>query len=203
VGSSPSAGTDGRNTFYKPLAGEYFPLMKTFARLSLVLLVSFAFIYRVHADAVATLYGTVKDAKGQPVQGAEIRIQGSDPNKIGKVHTDAKGRYSYAGLETGTYSVVLVVAGKTKASIGNVSTKSGEAQSLNFDLQGAAQARPFTKGKHYVWVPSVTGSNLGEWLEVENDGKQMPSGMAERLNNQGNNLVRQLQLRGADMPNQP
>jgi hypothetical protein len=177
--------------------------MNTLTRAVILVVVSFGLVCKVHADAVATLHGTVMDAKGQPLQGAEVRIQGSDPAKIGRVHTDAKGHYSYAGLETGTYNVTLVVAGKTRASISNVSTKSGEAQSLNFDLQSNAAAKPFTKGKHYVWQPSVTGSNLGEWLEVENDGKQMPSGMAERLSNQGNNLVRQLQLKGADMPNQP
>jgi hypothetical protein len=37
-------------------------------------------------------------------------------------------------------------------------------------------------------------------MEVEDDGKTMPSGMSERLNNQGNALVRQLQAKGADMP---
>jgi len=175
--------------------------MKTLPRIIAVIALSLFVSPRLHADAVATLYGTVKDAKGQPVQGAEVRIQGSDANKIGKVHTDAKGHYSYPGLETGTYSVSLLIAGATKASISNVRTKNGEAQSLNFDLQNGATAKPFTKGKHYVWVPSQTGTHLGQWMEVEDDGKPMPSGMAERLNNQGNNLVRQLQSKGADMPN--
>jgi len=175
--------------------------MKTLPRIIAVIALSLFVSPRLHANAMATLYGTVKDAKGQPVQGAEVRIQGSDANKIGKVHTDSKGHYSYPGLETGTYSVSLLIAGATKASISNVRTKNGEAQSLNFDLQNGAAAKPFTKGKHYVWVPSQTGTHLGQWMEVEDDGKTMPSGMAERLNNQGNNLVRQLQSKGADMPN--
>ena len=46
-----------------------------------------------------------------------------------------------------------------------------------------------------------TGSHLGQWMEVEDDGRTMPSGMAERLNNQGNALVRQLQAKGADLSN--
>jgi hypothetical protein len=57
-------------------------------------------------------------------------------------------------------------------------------------------ARPFAAGKHYVWVPKQTGTHLGDWMEVENDGKTMPSGMAERLNNQGNMLARHIQQSG-------
>ena len=100
----------------------------------------------------------------------------------------------------GTYTVTLLVDGAAKASISNVRTKAGETETLNFELRNGAAARPFTKGKHYVWVPSQTGSHLGQWMEVEDDGRTMPYGMAERLNNQGNALVRQLQAKGADMP---
>jgi Carboxypeptidase regulatory-like domain len=170
--------------------------MNTLTRLVILVVVSLGLACKAHADAVATLYGTVKDAKGQPLQGAEIRIQGSDPAKIGKVHTDAQGHYSYAGLETGTYRVTLIVAGTTKACIGNVSAKSGETQSLNFDLKSGAAARPFTKGKHYVWIPSsqITGSHLGVWAEVSDGAKPMAAGMQDRIDNQGNYSVREFQL---------
>jgi Carboxypeptidase regulatory-like domain len=170
--------------------------MTTLARIFLIVAVSWFVSPHLYADAVATLRGVVRDPKGQPLQGAELRIQGSDASKIGKVHTDAQGHYSYPGLETGTYSVTLIVAGVTKASISNVKTQLGEVQTLNFDLQKGAAAKPFAAGKHYVWVPKQTGTHLGDWMEVENDGKAMPSGMAERLNNQGNMLARHIQQSG-------
>jgi hypothetical protein len=188
--------------FYKNLKKRYFRVMITVARIFLIVAVSWLVSPHLYAgDAVATLRGVVRDPKGQPVQGAELRIQGSDASKVGKAHTDAQGHYSYPGLETGEYSVSLVVAGATKASISNVKTQTGEVQTLNFDLQKGAAAKPFTKGKHYVWVPLQTGSHLGTWMEVENDGKLMSSGMAERLNNQGNVLARQIQSNSAAMPN--
>ena len=144
------------------------------------------------AEAIATLSGVVRDARGAPLRGAEIRIVGSDASKVGRVHTDVAGRYSYPGLETGTYSVTLVVSGITKASINNVRTKSGQVQTLNFDLQGNAAARPFAKGEHYVWVPLQTGSHLGNWVQVDDDRNALPIGMSERINNAGNAFVRQL-----------
>jgi hypothetical protein len=175
--------------------------MFTLIRVVIAVFVSFCLMLKAHAEGEATLSGVVKGAAGQPIQGAEIRIQGKDASKVGKIHTNANGHYNYPALETGTYSVTLLVDSVTKASINNVRTKAGEVQTLNFDLQKGAIARPFTKGKHYVWVPTQTGSHLGQWMEVEDDGKAMPSGMAERLNNQGNALARQIQSNGAAMPN--
>jgi hypothetical protein len=166
--------------------------MKMLIRVLAVVSISGLLSIAARADAVATLSGVVRDAKGAPVRGAEIRIVGSDASKVGRIHTDAAGRYNYAGLETGFYSVTLVVSGVTKASIKNVSTKSGEVQTLNFDLQGNAAARPFATGKHYVWIPLQTGSHLGTWAEVESDGPAMPSGMSERVSNAGNAFIRQL-----------
>ncbi len=168
--------------------------MKTFLRV-VVVFASLCLMLRVQAGE-AGLSGVVKDSKGQPVQGAEIRIQGSDANRIGKIHTTANGRYNYPELEAGLYSVSLVVDGVTKASISNVRTKAGETQTLNFEVLKGSRVTPFAPGKHYVWIPSTTGSHLGYWAEVEGDGKGMPSGMQERLNNQGNVLVRNIQKSG-------
>jgi hypothetical protein len=170
--------------------------MKTFIRVVAIGFVSVCLMLKVQAQGSAGLTGIVKDSRGNPVPGAEIRIQGSDANKIGKIHTKADGRYSYPSLEDGTYAVSLVVDGVTKASISNVKTKAGENQTLNFEILKGSRATPFAPGKHYVWVPKQTGTHLGDWMEVEGDGKGMPIGMAERLNNQGNALARSIQSSG-------
>jgi hypothetical protein len=169
--------------------------MKTLIRVVVVVFASLCLMLRAQAGE-AGLSGIVKDSKDQPVQGAEIRIQGSDANKIGKIHTTANGHYQYPELEAGTYNVTLVIDGMTKASINNVHTKAGETQTLNFEILKGSRVTPFAPGKHYVWVPQTTGSHLGCWAEVEGDGKGMPIGMAERLNNQGNALARSIQRSG-------
>jgi Carboxypeptidase regulatory-like domain len=175
--------------------------METLLRV-VVVFASFCLLLRVQAGE-AGLSGIVKDSKGQPLQGAEVRIQGSDANRIGKVHTAANGRYNYPELEAGVYSVSLIVDGVTKASISNVATKAGETQTLNFEMVKGSRATPFAPGKHYVWIPSTTGSHLGTRAEVEGDGKGMAVGMSERLNNQGNALVRQIQNNGNNQGGPP
>jgi Carboxypeptidase regulatory-like domain len=160
----------------------------------IVAVVSFALLCAapVARAGTATLEGIVKDASGQPLRGAEIRIQGSDATKVGIIHTDAKGHYAYPALETGDYQVSLIVNGAVKASINNVKAQIGHTETLNFELKGGG-ARPFAQGRHYVWIPAnnIIGSHLGGWVEVTDDGKS-PQGMRERMNNQGNALVKEL-----------
>ena len=170
--------------------------MKILNRVVVVVFASFWLMLTAQAGETG-LSGVVKNSSG-PIQGAEIRIQGSDANKIGKVHTTVNGRYNYPALEEGTYSVKLLVNGDIKASISNVKTKAGEIQTLNFEILKGSRTTPFAPGKHYVWIPSQTGTHLGTWLEVEGDGKGMPIGMQERQRWSGSALARQIQSRSDD-----
>jgi 5-hydroxyisourate hydrolase-like protein (transthyretin family) len=180
---------------YKNARWAYFLSMKTFIRVASLVFVSLCLVVAVNAQTNAALSGIVKDSKGQPVQGAEIRIQGSDANKIGKIHTNANGRYNYPALETGTYNVTLVVDGAVKASINNVRTKAGENQTLNFDMHKGG-LKPSGPGKHFAWRPAQTGSHLGTWVEVDDKDPGMPIGMQLRMENAGNSLARQIQNTG-------
>jgi hypothetical protein len=123
----------------------------------------------------ASIQGVVKDAKGQPIKGADVRVESRDGKQLfNTVKTDAKGHYVSQGLKPGVYRVSLVVNGAVKSSIMNTSTKADQSTQLNFDLKqavaspaGAAQA----KGKHMVWMPPSTGSHTGgRWVEVDDTG---------------------------------
>src|SRR6058998_768262 len=84
----------------------------------------------------SSIQGTVNDAKGQPIKGADVRVESKDGKQLfNTVKTDAKGRYISQGLAAGVYRVTLVVNGATKASITNTKTKSDQATQLNFDLK--------------------------------------------------------------------
>jgi tRNA A-37 threonylcarbamoyl transferase component Bud32 len=129
---------------------------------------------KIPADGPATIQGFVKDAKGEPITGTDVRIESRDGKQVfSTVKTDAKGRYSSQGLQPGVYRVTLLVNGAVKASIINTQTKANQPTQLNFDLKPASQAGNIAKGgKHMVWVPARTGSHIGgNWVEVDDPGK--------------------------------
>jgi Carboxypeptidase regulatory-like domain len=123
----------------------------------------------------ASIQGIVKDAKGKPIKGADVRIESRDGKQLfNTVKTDTQGRYISQGLQPGVYRVSLVVNGAVKAAIGNTKTKADQATQLNFDLKPVAASQASAgakKGKHMVWMPPTTGSHTGgRWVEVDEGG---------------------------------
>ncbi len=147
----------------------------------------------------ASIQGVVKDAKGQPIKGADVRVESRDGKQLfNTVKTDTKGRYISQGLQPGVYRVSLVVSGAVKASIGNTKTKSDQATQLNFDLKPVAAGQASAeqkKGKHMVWMPPTTGSHTGgRWVEVP-DGAAEPGALNVKRAN-GEQLQREMQSMG-------
>jgi hypothetical protein len=67
---------------------------------------------KITADGPASIQGFVKDAKGEPIKGANIRIESQDGKQaFGTVKTDPKGRYISQGLQPGVYRTTLLVNG--------------------------------------------------------------------------------------------
>ena len=112
--------------------------------------------------------GVVKDAQNKPLRGAEIRIQTQDGKLVGKASTDGRGHYLSANLPAGIYKVDVLVNSVVKASIKNVPANTAKSAQLNFALTGKMMTK---SGKHFVWVPANTGTNIGgRWVEVSEDG---------------------------------
>ena len=129
----------------------------------------------------ASIQGIVKDPRGKPIKGADVRIQSQNGKQLfNTVKTDTQGRYISQGLQPGVYRVSLVVNGAVKADIGNTKTRSDQATQLNFDLKPVAAGQASAgqkKGKHMVWMPPSTGSHTGgRWVEVP-DGASEPGAL--------------------------
>jgi serine/threonine protein kinase len=129
---------------------------------------------KIAAEGTASIQGFVKDAKGEPIEGTDVRIESRDGKQVfSTVKTDSRGRYFSQGLQPGVYRVTLLVNGAVMASIMNTQTKANQPTQLNFDLKPPSQAHKIIKsGKHMVWVPSRTGSHVGgNWVEVDDAGE--------------------------------
>ena len=129
----------------------------------------------------SSIQGIVKDAKGQPIKGADVRVESRDgKQQFNTVKTDAKGRYISQGLQPGVYRVSLLMNGAVKASITNTKTKADQSTQLNFDLKPASASQasaPAKSGKNMVWMPATTGSHTGgRWVEVP-DGAAEPGAL--------------------------
>ena len=160
-------------------------------------LIGFALSVATAWAGPSAIQGLVKDAKGQAIKGADVRIESKDGRqKFSTVKTDGKGRYISESLPVGVYKVTLIVNGAVKASITNTKTKADQTTQLNFDLKPvpAAQASAGQKkGKHMVWVPATTGSHIGGgWVEVDDGAKAAPGTLnvqranAEQLQREAN-----------------
>jgi hypothetical protein len=152
----------------------------------------------------ASIQGVVKDAKGHPIQGADVRVQSRDGKQVfNTVKTDAKGHYISQGLKPGVYRVSLVVNGAVKADIMNTNAKADQRTQLNFDLKPTTSGSQATaaqkKGKHMVWMPPSTGSHTGgRWVEVD-DADTTPAG-ALNVKRASAEAVRQQQLQNNQGP---
>jgi hypothetical protein len=119
----------------------------------------------------ASIQGLVKDAKGQPIKGADVRIESVDGKQLFKtVKTDPRGRYVSQGLQLRVYRVTLLVNGVVKASITNIKTKQDQATELNLDLKRVAAVQATTEQKKgRIWfgcrlVPEATSVVVGSKL---------------------------------------
>lgn len=142
------------------------------------------------------LEGIVTGSDGLPVNGAQIAIEGREGSVSAKVvNTNAKGHYIYNGLSEGTFNVTLSINGAVKASIANVRVwPDVPKQQLNFSLR-RGKLMPQARGKHFVWVPGATGTNLaGRWMELP-DERPIANGkaMQERTDNAGSRVMQRLQ----------
>jgi serine/threonine protein kinase len=129
---------------------------------------------KIAADGPASIQGFVKYAEGEPIKGADVRIESRDGKQVfSTVKTGPNGRYISQGLQPGVYRVTLLVNGAAKASIMNTQTKANQPTLLNFDLKPTSQADNIARGgKHMVWVPARTGSHRGgNWVEVDDRAK--------------------------------
>ncbi len=83
------------------------------------------------APPVGTVAGIAKDALEQPVPGAQMRLESSDGQVVGRTAADDQGRFQFTGIAPGTYAVVGEKEGfETSTSVVTVSESAGATADL-------------------------------------------------------------------------
>ena len=86
-----------------------------------------------------TVEGDVKDANGQPLKGAVIKLDRTDIKGHYQVKSDKKGHWLYTGLPMGVYDISCEVDGKVVDKEGGVRSKYGDSTTVDFDLRKVQQ----------------------------------------------------------------
>ena len=91
-----------------------------------------------HAQAVATMSGTVLDSSGASLTGAQVTAHNEGTSQERVVNTDSQGHYVISLLPIGKYTVGVTANGFRKAENTGVSLEVGQSLTLDFKLDLAS-----------------------------------------------------------------
>jgi len=137
----------------------------------------------VQAAATDEIQGTVKDALGRPLSGANLTLKTPDEKTVGTTESDAGGNFVFSGVEPGTYAVFgekpgfqesTAIVTKEAESIASaaLTLTSEEALEMSVTAERLSQARNSLS-------PKTGGS---EYTITENDINSLPQGQETPLN---------------------
>ncbi|QNN64688.1 TonB-dependent receptor [Sphingomonas rhizophila] len=105
------------------------------------------------------IVGTVTDAQGAPVAGAQVTVRNNDQGFTTTTTTDANGVFRATALNTGTYTVTVVANGQTVVEDRGVVVQAGQNNQFAYTAgtaPAADAAEPGTEGGEVV----VTGTRV-------------------------------------------
>jgi len=100
------------------------------------------------AQNLATLQGTVRDSWGQPLAGATLILQRKDAAETATAHSDLQGKYAFAAVPPGVYSLHATKAGRKDRDVFSFTLAAGEHRNIDVAFE---EVRPIDIG-------SVAGS---------------------------------------------
>lgn len=128
----------------------------------------------------STLEGKVFGPDGQPIKGADVRLQKSAAKLAAFTRTDVRGQYRFTNVVPGKYKVSVSSANMVQR-LPDVMVDGNKRVDLEVSAINSA-AR--TNGKHRVWIPPPTGTYIGgRWAEVDDTGASMTSASRGNLSN--------------------
>lgn len=105
------------------------------ALLALVIVLAAPHLAWAQTAATGTITGTVTDATGAVVPGAEIEITNPDTNLTKKVTSNEAGLYTILNVQPGTYTISASMKGFRRGTITNFKVDVGKSYNLPFTLE--------------------------------------------------------------------
>jgi len=91
---------------------------------------------------LTTVSGTIIGADGKPAEGAEIKFERTDIKANYSIKTNKEGKFTYATLPMGTFTITVTVAGNVIGKMENVKTNPAKPMPLDIDMRKLAQGQP-------------------------------------------------------------
>ena len=130
----------------------------------------------VRAAQVGGVQGTVKDANGLPIKGAQVLLIPTGGGAPQPARTDSSGYYSFAGIQPGTYTlevnVVTFVSGNQ-----NVTVTQDTNSTLDFALSKKEVGRVGTGGRIAPTKRNETQTTQTVTVEDEHREKSQPNNL--------------------------
>jgi tetratricopeptide (TPR) repeat protein len=127
----------------------------------------FAAITRGQSGGTATLDGTVCDAQHHPIAAAAVSLASTGNDKPVTVQTDAEGRYRFAGVAGGSYTLRAVAKGYREAT--------------NVVVVGAAEAKTVILLLQAMGA-SESGANAAQSIEFSDQPEFTVAGLTDPTN---------------------
>ena len=129
----------------------------------------------------STLEGKVCGPDGQPMTGADVRLQNSSLTlEAALTKTDVGGQYRFMNVPSGKYKVSVSCANLGRNLIADVKVDGNKRVDLKVSRVNSAAT---TREKNLVRTPPPTGTNIGgKWREVDNTGAPVANVFKADLN---------------------
>jgi tetratricopeptide (TPR) repeat protein len=127
----------------------------------------FAAITRGQSGGTATLDGTVCDAQHHPIAAAAVSLASTGNDKPVTVQTDAEGRYRFAGVAGGSYTLRAAAKGYRGAT--------------NVVVVGAAEAKTVILLLQAIGAPQ-SGANAAQSIEFSDQPEFTVAGLTDPTN---------------------
>ncbi len=133
---------------------------------ALLLLVCFPLLY-AHAQATAQISGTVLDASGAAIAGAQVQITNTGTNAVRTAQSSDDGSYSFPNLPIGPYKLEVSKQGFTTYVQSGIVLQVNTNPTVNVTLQVGAVTQTVEVQANAAMVETQSSAGLGQVIQPE------------------------------------